>query len=282
MSRPEYTAPPEIFYNAEEARKYTSNTRMIQIQRELTERCLELLALPEDTPGFLLDIGCGSGLSGETISDHGHHWVGFDISGDMLEVAAERECGGDLIHQDMGQGVPFQPGSFDGVISVSALQWLCNQDKSSHNPIKRLKHFFTTLYGAMAHGARAVFQFYPDSPEQQMQLVTQQAMKCGFTGGIVIDYPNSTRAKKIFLCLFAGVVGSVPAGKSDMMRDTASQSTVAYTRADRRRQARRKKRAGVKSREWMMKKKESRRKKYGENSVKRDSKFSGRKRPTRF
>lgn len=30
--RPEHTAPPEIFYNSEEARKYTTNSRIMQIQ----------------------------------------------------------------------------------------------------------------------------------------------------------------------------------------------------------------------------------------------------------
>lgn len=30
--RPEHAAPPDIFYNEEEARKYTSNSRMIEIQ----------------------------------------------------------------------------------------------------------------------------------------------------------------------------------------------------------------------------------------------------------
>ncbi|RWS18133.1 putative 18S rRNA (guanine-N(7))-methyltransferase-like isoform X1 [Leptotrombidium deliense] len=35
-------------------------------------------------------------------------------------------------------------------------------------------------------------------------MVTQQAMKSGFTGGLVIDYPNSTKAKKIYLVLFTG------------------------------------------------------------------------------
>ena len=29
-------------------------------------------------------------------------------------------------------------------------------------------------------------------------------MKAGFSGGLVIDYPNSTRAKKYFLVLEAG------------------------------------------------------------------------------
>lgn len=48
---------------------------------------------------------------------------------------------------------------------------------------------------SQARGARAVFQFYPENPSQ-MELITQQAMKAGFTGGIVVDYPNSTKAKK--------------------------------------------------------------------------------------
>ena len=62
-------------------------------------------------------------------------------------------------------------GTFDGVISVSALQWICNADKSCHNPRHRMSKFFTSLYGCMGRGARAVFQFYPENPDQ-MQLVT--------------------------------------------------------------------------------------------------------------
>ena len=60
--RPEHLAPPEIFYNDSEAEKYTKNTRMMQIQNEMSERAMELLALPEDEPSFILDIGCGSGM----------------------------------------------------------------------------------------------------------------------------------------------------------------------------------------------------------------------------
>ena len=74
--RPEHSAPPEIFYNDDEARKYTDNSRIINIQRQLTERALELLALPNDgSPKFILDLGCGSGLSGEALTDQGHIWM---------------------------------------------------------------------------------------------------------------------------------------------------------------------------------------------------------------
>lgn len=50
----------------------------------MTERCLELLILPEDTPCLLLDIGCGSGLSGAVLEESGHMWIGMDISSAML------------------------------------------------------------------------------------------------------------------------------------------------------------------------------------------------------
>lgn len=65
MSRPEHIAPPELFYNESEAGKYTANSRIQAIQTAMAERCLELLHLPEDDgPRLILDIGCGSGLSG--------------------------------------------------------------------------------------------------------------------------------------------------------------------------------------------------------------------------
>lgn len=67
----------------------------------------------------------------------------------ILDVAVERETEGDLVLSDMGQGVPFKAGSFDGAISVSAVQWLFNADKKSHQPIKRLYKFFSTLYAAL-------------------------------------------------------------------------------------------------------------------------------------
>jgi 18S rRNA (guanine1575-N7)-methyltransferase len=137
MSRPEHLAPPEIFYNDTEARKYTANSRVAAIQAEMTERSLQLLNLSQ--PSFLLDIGCGSGLSGQVLEEHGHNWVGLDVSESMLQVALENaEGGGDLVLSDIGQGMGFRAGSFDGAISISVIQWLCNADKSDHVPRKRL------------------------------------------------------------------------------------------------------------------------------------------------
>ena len=38
-------------------------------------------------------------------------------------------------------------------------------------------------------------------------------MRAGFSGGLVVDFPHSTRAKKYFLVLMVGSTGSIPAGK---------------------------------------------------------------------
>ena len=45
------------------------------LQEQLTQRALELLALPDDGPKILLDLGCGSGLSGEELTENGHTWI---------------------------------------------------------------------------------------------------------------------------------------------------------------------------------------------------------------
>ncbi|XP_048840552.1 probable 18S rRNA (guanine-N(7))-methyltransferase [Brienomyrus brachyistius] len=276
--RPEHTAPPEVFYNEEEARKYSQNSRMIEIQSQMSERAVELLNLPEDQPCFLLDVGCGSGLSGDYLSEEGHFWLGVDISTAMLDVALDREVEGDLILADMGHGMPFRPGAFDGCISISALQWLCNADKKSYSPPKRLYTFFSTLYSSLARGARAVFQIYPENSEQ-LELITAQAMKAGFTGGMVVDYPNSTKAKKFFLCLFAGVSGVLPKGLGSEALDRGASNQVQYS-GQRCRYKNVKGKSVKKSKDWVLEKKERRRRQGRE--VRADTKYTGRKRKPRF
>ncbi|XP_015269034.1 PREDICTED: probable 18S rRNA (guanine-N(7))-methyltransferase [Gekko japonicus] len=275
--RPEHRGPPELFYDESEARKYTHNSRMIGIQSQMSERAVELLGLPEGRPCFLLDVGCGSGLSGDYISEEGHCWVGMDISPAMLDVAIEREVEGDLMLADMGQGIPFRPGTFDGCISISAVQWLCNADKKTHSPPKRLYRFFSTLYTALARGARAVLQLYPENA-QQLELITTQAMKAGFAGGVVVDYPNSAKAKKFFLCLFVGPSAVLPKGLGTECSD--EEPAQAKFVCERMRFKNAKGRSVKKSRDWVLEKKERRRRQGKE--VRADTKYTGRKRRPHF
>ncbi|KAG2111671.1 S-adenosyl-L-methionine-dependent methyltransferase [Suillus discolor] len=282
MSRPEHQAPPEIYYGDVEAKKYTQNTRNQQIQADMTYRALELLNLTSDEPAFLLDIGCGSGLSGEILEEEGHIWAGVDIAPSMLEVALERDIDGDLFLQDIGQGFGFRPGSFDGAISISVLQWLLNAETShpTSSPPHRLTRFFTTLHSALRNPSRAVFQFYPTS-DDQIQLITSIAQKAGFGGGVVVDYPNSKKARKVFLCLFVG-----GGGTQQQMPKGIEGEDDEQVRFERRREKERKrdvsgKRKNMKDKDWILKKKELYRQR-GKEGVPRDSKFTGRRRKPIF
>lgn len=282
MSRPEHQAPPEIFYNQEEARKYTTNSRIQEIQASLTRRALELLLLPPNKSSLLLDLGCGSGISGDVVNEEGHIYIGIDISPSMLDVALDREAQGDFVLGDLGQLIRFRAGSFDGAVSISALQWLCNADRHSHEPYRRLLCFFKWLYFCLAYGARAVFQFYPEN-ESQVELITSAALRNGFQGGVVVDFPNSTKAKKHFLVLSNCLSHSREPSKS--LQNTAPEETntshhIRLEGRESRQRQRKNKHKNVKDRSWILRKKEQQR--HQAKVVRPDTKYTGRKRKDKF
>jgi 18S rRNA (guanine1575-N7)-methyltransferase len=314
MSRPELTGHASLFYNEREARKYNSSSRMINVQREITLRAIELLLLPTDQTSMVLDVGCGSGLSGQVLEEQGHVWVGCDVSRDMLQVAHERmeesyqlkdddkmdDAGGtggsdeeeeedddqerppstgDLLHHDMGTGLPFRPATFDACISISALQWLCYSNSAAQNPKRRLIRFFSSLYSVLKKSARAVLQFYPETAEQAV-LISECATAVGFGGGIVVDYPNSAKAKKHYL-----VLSCDRTSKKQLPQGLAGEEEQpSHVKVSKQQQGKKvkpvRKNKGVKTKEWILHKKDSQRKKG--KAVRPDSKYTARRRPTKF
>ena len=204
----------------------------------------------------------------------------------LNEAVADGTNTGDFVHADMGLGLPFRPGSFDGVISISAIQWLCYSDSQDQNPKTRLNRFFSSLYAVLKKNGTAVLQFYPENAEQAV-LISQIASKVGFTGGVVIDYPNSSKAKKYYLCLSFERTYRVPTG----LTTNDSNTSVTIVPANKQRGASASgykhkemkdgnRRAVKNSKEWVTQKKEYRRKQGKE--VKENTKYTGRKRPTPF
>lgn len=283
MARPEHLNPPDIFYNDTEAKKYATSNRMQAIQTLLSERAIELLAFTDDSPKLLLDIGCGTGLSGKVLEKKGHTWIGCDISKSMLDVGRlqnDTKANGDTFVLDMGIGMPFRSGTFDGCISISALQWLCNSDSSEQNPIRRINRFFLSLYLCMIRGARCIFQFYPENT-QQMELLTSAALRSGFVGGVLVDYPNSAKAKKYFLVLTAGQYQG--AKKEAIPQALTDENHAEFENTRTRDKVRRSKQDKEKkgSKEWI-KNKNERRQKQGKNSRENMSKYSGQRRKPTF
>eukprot|EP01126_Amoeba_proteus_P044586 TRINITY_DN495_c0_g2_i3.p1 TRINITY_DN495_c0_g2~~TRINITY_DN495_c0_g2_i3.p1 ORF type:complete len:205 (+),score=48.62 TRINITY_DN495_c0_g2_i3:372-986(+) len=190
---------------------------------------------------------------------------------------------GDTLEADMGTGISFRPGTFDGCISISALQWLCESNSSDQVPIKRINRFFNSLYGCMIRGGRCIFQFYPENPKQ-VELLTTAALKAGFTGGMLVDYPNSTKAKKYFLVLFAGMLpGQALHQQMPVALGTEEGSSIKYE-SDRKhtkdKKGQIKGKPAVKSKEWIKNKKE-RRTRQGKDTV-GPSAYTARNRGPKF
>lgn len=191
------------------------------------------------------------------------------------DVALDREVEGCLLLGDMGQGVPFRPGTFDGCVrwrtksllifvlfsfiltkdflhlpavflpcsgsvmltrghtvlqrdstdsSVLCIHlWWSHFTLLDHKhqylllnnistffffclSVKRLTCCFSTLSRKLRTGdtpaeIKAHFNWYSYtyshfSSPLKLELITTQAMKAGFSGGMVVDYPNSSKAKK--------------------------------------------------------------------------------------
>ena len=238
----------------------------------MTNRALELLSLP--SPSLVLDIGCGSGLSGEILSsvprsDGGPHiWVGMDISASMLDIALQRDVDGDLLLADIGQGVPFRAGTFDAAISISAVQWLCNADSSDTSPQGRLSRFFNGLYASLRRGGKAVCQFYPKN-EAQRNMVSAAAIKAGFGAGLLEDGAGTKNAK-VYLVLSVG--GGAIEGVVEGL-DGVDVVERGKSNGERKRTA---DVATKGSKQWILRKKEQMERKG--KVVKNNSKFTGRRR----
>ena len=120
----------------------------------------------------------------------------------------------------------------------------------------------------------------------------------GFTGGLLVDYPNSSKAKKLYLCLFTGgatVHMPLPLGLDSTQQVillagsliiNISTPLYLYLQASYT-----EKKVGVsrpagrkklyKSKDWILAKKE-RRRRQGGKFVREDTKYTGRRRKTKF
>lgn len=114
----------------------------------------------------------------------------------------------------------------------------------------------------------------------------QFATRAGFGGGLVVDYPNSRKAKKFYLCLWVGgemasgsggeqVKQELPRGlvaeheNPDAEQTPGSVKYEAKRRRDRdaRKTKGKKSKDGVKGKDWILKKKELYRKRGKEVSI---------------
>ncbi len=79
-----------------------------------------------------------------------------------------------------------------------------NKNKNNiHNNINININVSTTAATSATVTARlTITSFrYPENAHQ-MEMITASAMRCGFTGGMVVDFPNSTKVRALFTKVF--------------------------------------------------------------------------------
>ena len=88
-------------------------------------------------------------------------------------------------------------------------------------------------------------------------MITQAAQRAGFGGGIVVDYPNSKKARKMYLCLMVGQQ-EIPQGLAAEHEGQSRQEGVRNETRRRKEKGRRtvKSKKDLGAKEWVLKKKE--------------------------
>ena len=112
-------------------------------------RCAEALAqfVPLDRP--ILDIGCGTGLSGSALHAAGFIDVsGQDVNGEMVQVARRLDVYRELRVVTVDDPFPFEPGTYDALAAVGVIG-------AGAAPPSLL----TEALGALAPGGHLVFSF---------------------------------------------------------------------------------------------------------------------------
>jgi ubiquinone/menaquinone biosynthesis C-methylase UbiE len=88
--------------------------------------------------GFLLDLGCGTGLFMRRYGEHGGTGIGLDISRGMVEAARE-QAGWFEYLVGTAEILPFQGGTFDAVSCMLAFSYLENPGRMLGEAFRVLK-----------------------------------------------------------------------------------------------------------------------------------------------
>lgn len=104
-------------------RRYDETAGMYDSRYEEIQRAKYLVALRHlpDRVERVLDLGCGTGMFLEELSNRAEIVIGLDISSEMLKRAKARVKNVGLVQAD-ADALPFLDGSFDAVVSVTLLQ----------------------------------------------------------------------------------------------------------------------------------------------------------------
>lgn len=185
----DYLRSPFEYYTDEEVERYVRSGGMRRAQEKIAYRVLELLN--SEKGSSLLDLGSGPGCTAEVYRENGYAVVCLDLIPKMVEKSLEK--GFESYVGDMRELKEIFPEKkFDGVVSVSALQWVKNK--------KEIERIADGISFVLKGDGVAVIQFYPRS-EKELNGVAKIFCKRGFETKAVTDWPDVPKNRTFYLVL---------------------------------------------------------------------------------
>lgn len=184
------------YYRKDRLLDYAYSKSMMRIQEKITKRVLELLDF-ESNNKLILDAGCGPGFASFYLQQHGFKVVSLDLIKSFLNIYDMSDINpitGDMSH------LPIKTYTFDGIISISALQWIY-RDSDRKSEKKRLIELVKSFHLALKTNGIIVIQFYPKNTKILEEIGSIFVKHASFEGGYIIDNENSPKKRKVFLKL---------------------------------------------------------------------------------
>lgn len=91
---------------------------------ELLKNAVEKFSKQTNSAWDILDLGCGTGLSGEVFSDKAQSMIGVDLAEKMLDVAREKKCYQELVVADVEGYLTSCDKQFDVIISADVFIYI--------------------------------------------------------------------------------------------------------------------------------------------------------------
>ena len=191
----EYAKDPNEFYVAKRVNEYSQSKALMRIQEKITKRALEIAKI--EPPARILDLGMGCGFASTHMFLNKFQVVGIDLNLLFLSYYEIQHL--NPIQSDM-RDIGFRHGSFDLILSISAIQWVL-AEKNESKRIKHLKKIADQCNLILKPKGKIIFQFYPKSDTSMHEIGKIFNSTGQFNGNFVIDNPDNPKKRKIFLYL---------------------------------------------------------------------------------
>jgi len=116
-------------------RHYHAGGKLTDRLRVFPDTLVEVLP----PPARVLDLGCGTGNVAREIARRGYDARGCDLSQGMIDEARRAFPELDFVRVAAGRELPFEAGSFDGVVASSVLEYVADPAETAREIARLLR-----------------------------------------------------------------------------------------------------------------------------------------------